>query len=233
MLPESQAFFKVAVSVDNIIFGFDRGKLNVLLIKRAKFPYEGEWALPGYLVFPEEDIEEAADRVLYELTGLKNVPSEQVKTFGSVERHPEGRVITVAYYSLIKQSDYADPAPRTSYAREAKWFSINQLPAVAFDHKDIIEASISRLQRRVRTQPIGFDLLPPKFTLSDLQALYESILNTVLEKRNFRKKIMSMSLLTDEGVTQEGVAHRPARLFSFSKTEYDQLVESEGFVFKI
>ena len=223
-------FFKSAFTVDNVIFGFDDGDLKVLLIKRGEEPFFGKWALPGYFVYPEEDLDAAANRVLEELSGLKDVYLEQVRTFGAVDRHPTGRVITVAYYSLVKISAYKLYA--SSIAQKAKWFSISQISELPFDHAEILEACFNRLKRRLRGQPIGFELLPPKFTLTDLQHLYEAILETDLDKRNFRKKILSMNLLVDLNETQEGVAHRPARLYQFDREKYEYLF-SEGFNFEL
>ncbi len=227
---EFSNFFKSAFSVDNVIFGFDEGGLKVLLIKRGTVPYKGKWALPGDLVYPNEDLNTAAQRVLEELTGLKEVYLEQVRTFGSVDRHPLGRVITIAYYSLIKISDYVlTPA---SFAKKAKWHSITDVEDLAFDHNEILAACCERLKEVVRTRPVGFELLPPKFTLTELQHLYESILVTELDKRNFRKKILSMNLLIDLNETQEGVAHRPAKLFQFDEEKYRNFI-NEGFSFEL
>jgi 8-oxo-dGTP diphosphatase len=227
---EVSNFFKSAFSVDGVIFGFDEGDLKVLLIKRGQDPYKGKWGLPGDLVYPNEDLSTAAGRVLYELTGLKNVFLEQVRAFGEVNRHPLGRVITIAYYSLIKISDYeVTPA---SFAKKAKWHSVSEVGELAFDHNKILDACFKRLQENVRTRPIGFELLPPKFTLTELQHLYESILETELDKRNFRKKILSMKLLVDLDETQEGVAHRPAKLYEFDQERYQDFI-SEGFSFEL
>lgn len=230
LMSEFNNFFKSAFSVDNVIFGFDEGDLKVLLIKRGAEPYLGLWGLPGDLVFPQEDLDAAAGRVLRELTGLSNVYLEQVSAFGAVNRHPLGRVITVAYYSLIKISDYTvTPA---SFAQKTQWHSIPKVKELAFDHNEILRACFNRLKQRVRTRPVGFELLPPKFTLTELQHLYEAILETDLDKRNFRKKILSMNLLVDLRETQEGVAHRPAKLYQFDPERYEKLVE-EGFSFEL
>ncbi len=227
---EFKGFFKSAFTVDNVIFGFDEGDLKVLLIKRGEEPFEGKWALPGYFVYPDEDLDEAAVRVLHQLTGIRNVFLEQVKTFGAVDRHPFGRVITVAYFSLIKISDFTlQPA---SIALKAKWHSVAKAGNLAFDHDDILEACFQRLKWLVRTRPVGFELLPPKFTLTELQHLYEAILETDLDKRNFRKKILSMDLLIDLEETQEGVAHRPARLYQFDQEKYETFT-AEGFSFEL
>ncbi|TXB68388.1 NUDIX hydrolase [Phaeodactylibacter luteus] len=227
---EFNEYFKSAFTVDNVIFGFDEGDLKVLLIKRGEDPYRGKWGLPGYFVYPNEDLDTAAIRVLEELTGLRNVFLEQVKTFGSVNRHPFGRVITVAYFSLIKISHYT--LQPSSIARKAKWHSVSEVTGLAFDHDEILKACFHRLKWLVRSRPVGFELLPPKFTLTELQHLYEAILETSLDKRNFRKKILSMDLLIDLDETQEGVAHRPARLYQFDRNRYEELL-SEGFSFEL
>lgn len=225
-------FFKSAFTVDNVIFGFDEGDLKVLLIQRGEDPFMGKWALPGYFVYPDEDLDGAAYRVLRELTGLNNVYLEQVNSFGKVDRHPFGRVITVAYYSLIKIEDYKlSPA---SIAQKAKWHAVADVKelGLAFDHDEILKACFQRLKLVVRIRPVGFELLPPRFTLTQLQHLYEAILETDLDKRNFRKKILSMNLLVDLEQTQEGVAHRPARLYQFDKQKYHEFL-SEGFNFEV
>jgi 8-oxo-dGTP diphosphatase len=223
-------FFKSAFTVDNVIFGFDEGDLKVLLIKRGEEPYEGQWGLPGYFVNEDEDLDHAAKRVLEQLTGLRNVFLEQVATFGDVNRHPMGRVITVAYFSLIKINQYT--IQPSSIAQRAAWISIGDLDELAFDHAEILRACFNRLKLLVRNRPVGFELLPRKFTLTELQHLYEAILETDLDKRNFRKKILSMNLLIDLDETQEGVAHRPARLYKFDKEKYDELL-AEGFSFEL
>jgi 8-oxo-dGTP diphosphatase len=229
-MKEFDNFFKSAFSVDNVIFGFDEGDLKVLLIYRGADPFQGMWALPGDLVYPNEDIDAAAIRVLEELTGLRNVFLEQVGAFGAVDRHPMGRVITVAYYSLVKISNYSvTPA---SFAQQAQWHALSEVRQLAFDHNQLLDACYQRLKQSVRNRPVGFELLPPKFTLTELQHLYAAILETSLDKRNFRKKILSMNLLTDQDETQEGVAHRPARLYRFDRERYEKLVR-EGFSFEL
>lgn len=231
-MTEFDNYFKSAFTVDNVIFGFDEGDLKVLLIKRGEEPYKGKWALPGYFVHPNEDLDRAAARILEELTGLHHVFLEQVKTFGTVNRHPFGRVITIAYFSLVKISDYSiQPA---SIAKKAQWHSVAKVHELAFDHKEILDASFQRLKWLVRVRPVGFELLPPKFTLTELQHLYEAILepDDGLDKRNFRKKILSMNLLVDLDETQEGVAHRPAKLYRFDQEKYHKF-QDEGFSFEL
>ncbi len=229
-----ERFFTSAITVDNVIFGFDDGEIKILLIKRGTTPFKGKWALPGDFAHPDEDLDFASARVLKELTGLSNVYLEQVQSFGHPNRHPDGRVITVAYFSLIKISDFALQA--SGWASGAQWMSLKDIPELAFDHNEILDACFSKLQRRVRVQPIGFELLPPKFTLTDLQQLYHAILlpppDKSIDKRNFRKKILAMDLLIDLNELQEGVAHRPAKLYRFDPSKYRKLVES-GFSFEV
>jgi 8-oxo-dGTP diphosphatase len=229
---EGSNFFKTAFSVDNVIFGFDEGDLKVLLIKRANPPFENKWALPGDLVYPNEDLDTSASRVLEELTGLKKVYLEQVHTFGAVDRHPVGRVITIAYFSLVKIADF-EPVP-SSFATTVQWHTVAsaQESDLAFDHNEILDTCFNTLKNRVRTRPVGFELLPPKFTLTELQHLYEAILRSGLDKRNFRKKILSMNLIVDLDESQEGVPHRPAKLYKFDIRRY-QALEANGFNFEV
>ena len=223
--------FRAAVTVDNVIFGFDKEGLKILLIKRGEAPFEDQWALPGYFMRKEEDLDTAAERVLRELTGLEDVYLEQVNSFGRVNRHPQGRVITVAYYSLIKIKAY-ELSATSEVTKLAKWVKLSETKELAFDHAEILTSCFERLKKRVRTEPVGFELLPRKFTLTELQHLYEAILETELDKRNFRKKIMSMKLLMDLGETQKAVAHRPAKLYKFDRTKYDEL-KATGFNFEL
>jgi len=223
-------FFQSAFSVDNVIFGFDDTDLKVLLIKRGTEPYNNFWALPGDLVHPAEDLNSAAERILLQLTGVKNVYLEQVYTFGDVNRHPLGRVITIAYYSLVKIEDFT--LTPSSFAQQTEWHSVNEIEQLAFDHNEILNSCLEALKQRVRVRPIGFELLPPQFSLTKLQHLYEAILDIELDKRNFRKKILSMNLLKTSDVQQEKVAHRPARLFEFDKEKYEKL-KKQGFHFEI
>lgn len=225
-------YFKSAFTVDNVIFGFDEGNLKILLITRGEAPYTGELALPGYFVREDEALHGAAQRVLHEMTGLENVYLEQLRAFGSPDRHPAGRVITVAYYSLVKVDDFTPRA--AGAAASIAWYDVHgpETDRLAFDHRTILDAALDRLQRRIRNHPVGFELLPPEFTLTDLQHLYEAIWETKLEKRNFRKKIIGMNLLVDLERSQEGVAHRPAKLYRFDPARYEELME-EGFNFEL
>ncbi len=223
-------FFHAAFSVDNVVFGFDESDLKVLLIFRGAEPHKGMWALPGDLVNLDEDLETAALRVLKDLTGLKNIFMEQIQTFGKVDRHPFGRVITVAYYSLVKTQDYNINA--ASWAEEANWFSIKELPALPFDHLEIIEYAKKTFKEKARRQPIGFELLPKSFTLTQIQHLFEAILEEKFDTRNFRKKLLSMNLLVDTQKMEKGKAHRPAALYKFDPKKFHKFQKS-GFVFDL
>lgn len=213
-----------ALTVDCVIFGLDEGsKLKILLIQRALDPFQGAWALPGGFVDMEEDLEEAALRELQEETGVKDVFIEQLFTFGKPGRDPRGRVISVAYYALVNLAEH--PVEAASDADHVEWFELDDLPRLAFDHDRIVEVAVNRLRSKVRYQPIGFELLPEKFTLSQLQKLYETVLGVKqLNKRNFRTRILKMGVLEEVG-KQEGVAHRPAVLYRFDKAKYEQLVQ--------
>lgn len=220
MLTQNQ-YFKSAFSVDNVIFGFDEKLLKVLLIKRGEQPFIHMWALPGDLVYPNEHLDNAPRRILKQLTGLEDVFLEQVHTFGEVDRHPLGRVITVAYYSLVNTS-YVN-VKASSFAEKVEWKPVNEITELAFDHMSILKTCFSRLKQSVQTRPLGYELLPKVFTLSALQDLYESVLGKELDKRNFRKKIKQLDILVDIDQTQEGVAHRPAKLYTFNQEQYDKL----------
>ncbi len=218
------------IAVDCVIFGLNKGAdLRVLLIQRAIPPFEGKWALPGGFVLPNETLDAAAERELEEETGVSNVFIEQLYTFGALERDPRGRIISVAYYALVNLESHALEA--ASDAKEAEWFSIKKLPALAFDHAQILEMAIQRLNAKVRYQPIGFELLAKKFTLSELQNLYETILGQKLNRRNFRAKILKMGIL-EQLEKQTNVAHRPAFLYQFNAAKYNELT-NKGFEFAI
>ena len=229
--------FSYSVSVDCVIFGYDQDSLKVLLIKRGVDPYVDYWALPGDLVHPNENTEEAVDRVLNDMTGLQDIFTEQVKTFGDIGRHPLGRVFTISHYSLLRIKEYElSPTNKnnssSAFASEAKWHNVTRIGELAFDHNKILAACKEKLVNNVKSKPVGFELLPNKFTLSELQNLYESMLEKKFDKRNFRKKINSMKLLIDTGSTQKSVSHRPAKLFSFNKVKYE-ILKKTGFNFEI
>ena len=219
-----------ALTVDCVVFGFDESELKVLLIERALEPFKGSWALPGGFVHVDETIDDAARRELAEEAGLTDVFLEQLYTFGAVDRDPRERVVSVAYFALVKLSDYN--ARAAADAADAKWFPISKVPKLAFDHTEILTAALERLKGKVRYQPIGFELLPPKFTLSRLQHLYETVLGTGLDKRNFRKKAMGFGLLIPLKETQMVGRHRPAQLFRFDADKYEKL-KKRGFHFEL
>ena len=226
----SYQFARAAVTVDCVVFGLDDEDLKVLLIRRDLPPFEDKWALPGGFVRLEETLDDAARRELQEETSLERVFLEQLYTFGGIDRDPRERVITVAYYALVRLSDHRVQA--ATDARDAVWFAMDDLPSLAFDHDQILETAHQRLQGKVRYQPIGFELLPPKFTLTQLQKLYEIVLGRVLDKRNFRKKIQGMGILEELDEVEKDVAHRAARLYRFDKKEYGRMVK-QGFHFEI
>ncbi len=221
-----------AVTVDCVVFGLDllNKNLKILLIKRKNEPFKGKWALPGGFVLMDENLEEAAQRELTEETGLGNIYLEQLHTFGSVLRDPRDRVVTVAYVALVKMNDLILHAETD--ASDAAWFAIDDYPTLAFDHEAILDMAVARLREKVRSQPIGFELLPENFTLFQLQILYEIILETELDKRNFRKKILAMGFLNELDEIEKDVAHRAARLYSFDKDRYEKLRKG-GFNFEI
>ena len=219
-----------ALTVDCIVFGLDDDDLKVMLIQRDLEPFEGCWALPGGFVHVDETLEEAAYRELSEETGITNVFLEQLYTFGAIERDPRERVVSVAYYALVNLEGHKIKA--SSDARNAAWFSISDIPPLAFDHDKIYEIALTRLKGKIRYQPIGFELLPRKFTLSQLQRVYELILEEKLDKRNFRKKILKMEILEELDEIQQDVSHRAARLYRFNESKYKQMVK-KGFNFEM
>ncbi|MBL9207768.1 MAG: NUDIX hydrolase [Opitutaceae bacterium] len=219
-----------AVTVDAVVFGFDEADLKLLLVRRRIDPFKGEWALPGGFVRLNENLEEAIRRELLEETGITELYLEQLYTFGEPDRDPRERVISVAYYALVNLSLY--PVAAASDATEVAWFPVAELPEVAFDHERIVETGLARLKAKVRYEPIGFELLPRKFTLGDLQRLYETVLEQPLDKRNFRKKILGTNLLQALKEYQQDVAHRAAQYYQFNRERYEQL-RKRGFNFEL
>jgi len=217
---EIRSINRIALSVDCIIFGFDKDALKVLLIRSDLKKYKGMWTLLGDLVDPKEDLDAAAYRVLKQRTGLSDVYLEQVKTFGKVDRHPAGRVVTVAYCSLINVQNHR----LKILDNELHWHSVASLKKkeMGFDHEDIFDTCYAWLQKRVREHPLAFNLLPKKFSLRALQHLYEAILNTKLDRRNFRKKFFSMDFLVDTGDEERNVHHRPGKLYKFDFEKYEK-----------
>ena len=229
-MPYTYEYPHPAVTVDCVIFGFTRDTtLEVLLIKRLDEPFKGRWAIPGGFVEMDETVEEAARRELEEETGVTDVYLEQLYTFSEPKRDPRERVITVSHFALIREADVE--VEHGSDAADAQWWRIDKLPRLAFDHSKILKVAIDRIRNKVRYEPLGFNLLPTEFSLSDLQRLYENILGRELDKRNFRKRIMAMEILKKKGMSKD-TGGRPARLYKFNERRYKALV-SKGFNFEI
>jgi 8-oxo-dGTP diphosphatase len=202
-------YFSIAVSVDCVIFGFEKKELKVLLIKSDLEEFANKWSLLGDLVKVEEDLDSAPYRVLKQRTGLADVFLQQVGSFGSINRHPSGRVITTAYYSLINIRNHKLKITDN----EVHWHSLKDLKDLAFDHQQIIEASLQRLRQQIMDEPVIFNLLPEKFSLRELQDLYQAILGIKLDRRNFRKKIALKNWLEDLDELENDVPHRPGKLY--------------------
>lgn len=218
------------VSIDCVVFGFDGDDLKILCIKRNTEPSFGMMSLPGGFVYLHEDINEAPARRLKDLTGLSKIYLREVQTFGTIHRYPLRRVITVAYYALICIADYNVSAGED--AQEALWIPITKVPPLAFYHNKIVEVALEKLQKQVRIEPLGFNLLPKKFTITELQTLYEKILNTSFDKRNFRKKLAKMNVLIDTNEKQQNVSHRAAKLYMFDEKAYKTL-QKKGCLFDL
>ena len=229
-MPYSYPYARPAIAIDCVVFGLAEGVLKLLLIRRRLQPFKGGWALPGGFVKVSETLDEAARRELQEEAGLKDLFLEQLYTFSAVDRDPRERVISIAYYALVKLSDHR--AKAATDASDAEWFALEDLPALAFDHDTIVRVALTRLQGKLRYQPVGFELLPRKFTLSELQGLYEAILGVPLDKRNFRKKVLELGLLVPLAETKMTGRHRPAQLFRFDARQYESL-KKRGFNFEL
>jgi 8-oxo-dGTP diphosphatase len=229
-MPHTYEYPRAALTVDCVVFGLDEEELKVMLIQRALPPFVGKWALPGGFVRLEETLEEAARRELEEETGLRNIFLEQLFTFSGVDRDPRERVVSVAYYALVNLRDHDVHA--ASDASAAAWFGVHDVPSLAFDHADILQVALERLRGKLRYQPIGFELLPKKFTLSQLQRLYELVLERELDKRNFRKRVLAMDVLVETDEVERDVAHRAARLYRFDESKYRRLAKA-GFHFEL
>lgn len=217
-----------SVTVDIVIFTITDNDLKVLLIKRKGPPYQNFWAIPGGFVKIDESLEEAAFRELKEETGVSDVYLEQLYTFGDPRRDPRTRVITVAYFALINSEKLELYA--STDAEEVRWYSTKELPSLAFDHSKIMDYAITRLRYKLEYTSAGFQLLPEEFTLSELQRVYEVILDKKLDKRNFRKKILSLNILEDTGKKIMKTLHRPARLYRFSFEKFLEVKDS-GIIF--
>lgn len=208
-----------AITADNVVFGFDGRDLHLLLIERGCDPYKGSWALPGGFMQIDETIEQCARRELMEETGISNIYMDQFRVFSDVGRDPRERVVTVAFYALVRKSDYkliaGDDAAR------ALWFEVDQLPPLAFDHFEIIAQARSHLRAMLKLKPIAFRLLDEKFSMSELQRLYELIAGTTYDRRNFARKMSSTGLLKDVGMVRMASPGRNPNLYTFDEKAYD------------
>lgn len=214
-IDEIEDHLRVAISVDCVIFGYDQSELKVLTLDCNMEPYLGRPSLIGDLVGVDENLDESATRILYERTGINDIFLEQVKAFGDIDRHPMGRVITVAYYALIKVEEYCGNGSK--FLHRAKWRSINEIEDMAFDHKMILNNSLHLLRKRLIEYPLWMKLLPKYFSLPELQTFFESVLGKKMDKRNFRKRILKVGIVEEVGKKQEDVPHRPAKLYTINR----------------
>lgn len=228
MRKDYSQYIKHLVAVDCIIFGFDGENLKILLVQRNFEPKKGEWSLVGGFVNGEETLDDSANRVLNSLTGLENIYLEQLKTYSELEREPTARIISVSYYALIN----ADENIKINEKYSAKWFDLKQFPTLIFDHNIMVENAVTRLRYRASTQPIGFELLPEKFTMKDLQSLYEAIFDEKYDKRNFISKINSMDILVKTDEKDMTSSRKGSFLYRFDKEKYHKKL-SQGYLFKI
>ncbi|WP_165734879.1 NUDIX domain-containing protein [Pseudoalteromonas sp. C8] len=217
------------LTVDNIVFAIHEGKLKVLLVKYNRGLATSQWGLIGHWVRKNENLDSAALRVVKSTTGVENLYLDQLGAFGNVDRYPARRIITIVYYSLVRFEE--TNLVSGDNALECEWFDVNSVPALMFDHADILKSGLNYLRYKVRHEPIGFSLLPEKFTLLELQGIYESILNKSLDKPNFRRKFQKMNLLINCKEKQTNVAHRAATLYRFDINVYEKLREF-GFTFE-
>lgn len=210
---------KVFVSVDCIIFGFDEGKLKLLIGKRLMEPCYGEWSLYGGFVGADESVDDAASRVLFELTGMKKAFMKQVGAFGAVDRDPGERVISIAYYSLINVKDYDDKLRQDHHL---EWISLDELPRLYSDHSKMVVKALTMLRKSIGTEPLSFKLLPDLFTLTQLQHVYEAVLGQEIDKRNFRKRIKQIDFIEKTELIDKKTSKRGASLYRFNKRSYDE-----------
>lgn len=218
------------LTVDAVVFGYEEGVISVLLIKRKYDPYKGKWAIPGGFLLDGESLEDAVQRELQEETGIKINYLEQLYTFGDLDRDPRGRVVTIAYFGLVRPNTFTIFA--STDAEQVQWFTIDQLPELSFDHEKIFKMAIARLQAKITYEPIGFELLDKKFPFSDLEKLYTTLLGRPIDRRNFRKKIIGLNVLDELDEKVSKGAGRPANLFQFNQKRYFQL-KKEGIIFEI
>jgi len=219
-----------SVTIDCVVLGYDCNTVSLLLVNRKEVPFNNMWTLPGGFLFIDETPEESARRILSTKTGLDNLYLEQLYTFGEVKRDPRGRVLSIAYYALVDPRKFQLLAGNAT--NDVKWFAISKLPKIGFDHKQIIAVALNRLKAKVTYQPIGFELLDKKFTLTELQFLYECILERPIDKRNFRKRMLDSKVIKATGEKRTGEKNRAPELFEFNEPQYKSLVK-DGFQFKI
>jgi 8-oxo-dGTP diphosphatase len=224
-------FFKSAFSVDCVIFGYDGKSLDVLLIKRGTEPFKDFWALPGDLVYPAEDLDVSANRVLHDLTSLDDIPVTQVHTFGKVNRHPLGRVITIAYTAIVEKS-HLNPHP-ASWAEATEWHPVGDVPKLAFDHEEILGNALLHLKNLAKAEPLWANVLPKKFTLTQLQEFYEILFEKKFDKGNFRKKTRDMHFLQKLSELQKNVNHRPSALYEFDEQVYLEQKNVQDLLFDL
>lgn len=211
--------YELTVTVDCAIFGFTNGSLKILLVKRGVPPYQGYWMLPGGIVHAHQTLEEAAENVLENLLNANDIYLEQVKAYSDIDRHPLKRVMTVGFYALIKPEDHFFEAK--DYLEDAQWFSMHELTTLGFDHNTIMKDAFNKLKNEINYRPLGFELLPEKFTLKELQELYENILEEKFDRRNFRRKITSLELVVDTNENKIGVQGNP-RLYRFNDKKFSR-----------
>lgn len=224
---------KIKVAVDAVVFGYSKKDgVSILLIQRKYEPYKGSWAIPGGFILEDESLEEAVKRELLEETGIELKYLEQLYSFGKPGRDPRQRIISIAYLGLVKTTQYTELKASTD-AENAQWFSIDKLPRLAFDHKDILHTAIERIRAKVRYQPIGFELLDKEFPFSDLEKLYMALLGRDINRRNFSKKILSFGFIEETGeITKPSGKGRPSKIYRFNQKRYKELLR-EGIHFEI
>lgn len=220
----------IKLTVDAVVFGYENSQLKLLLIQRKNEPFKGMWALPGGFVLDDEDIPAAVARELHEETGVSINYLEQLYTFGQPDRDPRFRTVSVCYYGLLNPNNYQIAADTD--AENVAWFDVKKMPKTAFDHKEMIQYALERLRNKLKYEPVGFELLDKKFVLSDLEKLYTTILDKEIDRRNFRKKILSYEILKETGDSVSEGKGRPAMLYSFDKAKYNKL-KKQGILFEI
>ena len=224
-----QNYFTVAFSINATICRYEDRELKVLLLSRSKAPYSGEWSLPGYLVNPEMGPKQYLNQLLEGLVGSSDVYKRQLQTFSECGRHPAGRVISLVYYCLTNRFTKSIQLP--DHGEDARWFNVEQLPELAFDHHKMVDTALKKIRSKVFYQPIVFELMPPLFTMPELQACYETLLKMCFDKRNFQKRMLALDVLIDTGQKQH-TSNRPAKLYTFDRYKFTQQ-KARGKVFSI